>query len=96
LPTNFCDFMDLRSGCPYWLVKNGLPYTYPTLEHNLTSDVAVVGGGVSGALIAWHLAAAGLQTVLLDRREIGWGSTAASTALLQYEIDTPMVKLAEA
>lgn len=88
--------MDLRSGCPYWLVKNGLPYTYPTLEHNLTSDVAVVGGGVSGALIAWHLAAAGLQTVLLDRREIGWGSTAASTALLQYEIDTPMVKLAEA
>lgn len=87
--------MDLRSGCPYWLVHNGLPHTYPALDRDLACEVAVVGGGITGALIGWHLIQAGISTVLLDRREVGWGSTAASTALLQYEIDTPLVKLAD-
>lgn len=36
---------------------------------------------------------AGLDTVLIEQCNIGWGSTAASTALLQYEIDTPMTEL---
>jgi glycine/D-amino acid oxidase-like deaminating enzyme len=54
----------------------------------------VLGGGISGALIADELAAHGHEVVVIDRRDIGWGSTAASTALLQYEIDTPMTELA--
>lgn len=37
----------------------------------------------------------GHQVTVLDEREIAWGSTAASTALLQYEIDTPLTKLSE-
>ena len=32
---------------------------------------------------------------MLERRDIGWGSTCASTALIQYEIDTPMAELAK-
>ena len=32
---------------------------------------------------------------MLEQRDIGWGSTAASTALLQYEIDTHLVDLAK-
>jgi glycine/D-amino acid oxidase-like deaminating enzyme len=36
-----------------------------------------------------------LTTVVLDRRPPGRGSTAASTALLQFEIDTPLIHLAE-
>jgi glycine/D-amino acid oxidase-like deaminating enzyme len=45
--------------------------------------------------VGYHLIEAGIQAVVLDRRDIGWGSTAASTALLQYEIDTPLHELAE-
>jgi hypothetical protein len=30
--------------------------------------------------------------VLVDRRELGTGSTAASTGLLRYEIDVPLVQ----
>jgi len=87
--------MDLRSNYPFWLVKNGLPYVYPTLENDLTCDVAVIGGGITGALVAHALVEAGFATVVLDKREIGWGSTSASTALLQYEIDTPLQDLIE-
>lgn len=67
--------------------------TYPALNEDLTCDVAVIGGGITGALVAFHLAEAGVKTVLLDRRDIGYGSTSATTALLQYEIDTPLSEL---
>ena len=86
--------MDLKSGYPYWAVKNGLMHAFPALECDLRCDVAVVGGGVSGALIANELAAHGFEVAVLEQRDIGWGSTAASTALLQYEIDTHLTDLA--
>lgn len=86
--------MDLKSGFPYWLIKNGLPYSYPTLKDaSLESEVVVLGGGISGALSAFYLTEAGIDCVVVDARSIGLGSTCASTSLLQYEIDTPLCKL---
>ena len=88
--------MDLNSGYPFWTVKNGLTAAFPPLLDDIECDVAVVGAGISGALIAHSLAEAGLGVVVLDKRDVAWGSTAASTALLQYEIDTELVALARA
>ncbi len=67
--------------------------TYPALTSDIECDVLVVGGGVTGALSAWQLVQAGLDTVLVDAREIGWGSTSASTALLMYDLDVQLVDL---
>lgn len=87
--------MDLKSGNPWWAVSNGLPHAFPPLEADLRCDVAVIGAGITGALIADELAAHGHEVVVVDRRDAGWGSTSASTALLQYEIDTHMTELCE-
>lgn len=87
--------MDLKSGYPYWAVKNGLMYAFPRLETDLNCDVVVVGAGITGALIGYELSGHGHDVVVLDRRDVGWGSTSASTALLQYEIDTHAVDLAK-
>ena len=57
--------------------------------------MVVVGAGVSGALIAEALSEAGLKIVIVDRRGPAEGSTAASTAMLQYELDTPLGLMAE-
>lgn len=40
------------------------------------ADVVIVGGGVIGTSIAFHLAEAGVDVVLLERAELGSGSTA--------------------
>lgn len=87
--------MDLKSGYPYWAVKNGLMHAFPPLTAAHRCDVAVVGGGITGALIADELAAHGHDVAVIEQRDVGWGSTAASTALLQYEIDTHLTDLAE-
>jgi glycine/D-amino acid oxidase-like deaminating enzyme len=86
--------VDLKSGYPWWAVKNGLLHSFPKLARDESCEALVVGGGISGALIAKALADAGIEAMLVEQRDIGWGSTAASTALLQYEIDTHMVDLA--
>ncbi len=86
--------MDLKSGYPWWVVRNGLLGDYGVLAEDLECDVLVVGAGITGALIADELARAGLRTCVVDRRDAGWGSTAASTALLQYEIDVELGALA--
>jgi glycine/D-amino acid oxidase-like deaminating enzyme len=82
--------MDLRSGNAFWPIKNGLIASYLALTRHESCDVAVIGGGITGALVAYRLVNAGVETVLLDKRDVGTGSTAASTSLLQYEIDTEL------
>ncbi|HET9523369.1 MAG TPA: FAD-dependent oxidoreductase [Terrimicrobiaceae bacterium] len=87
--------MDLVSPQPFWPLRNGLLSVYPPLRRDLACDVVVLGGGISGAFVAEALAREGLHVVVVDKREIGGGSTSASTALLQYEIDTPLIELSK-
>ena len=87
--------MDLKSGYPYWAVKNGLLRAFAPLDRDARCEVAVLGAGITGALIADELVAHGHDVVVADQRDAAWGSTAASTALLQYEIDTHLVDLAQ-
>jgi glycine/D-amino acid oxidase-like deaminating enzyme len=85
--------MELVTGYPYWLIKSGLPYQYPKLLEQAKSEAVIIGGGISGALTAYHLIGAGVDCLLVDGRTIGLGSTCASTSLLQYELDIPLHRL---
>lgn len=87
--------MALIAGYPLWLVRDGLPFTYPKLDHDIETEVVVLGAGISGALMRYYLVEAGIPCVTIDARTIGLGSTSASTSLLQYEIDTPLYLLTE-
>jgi glycine/D-amino acid oxidase-like deaminating enzyme len=82
--------MDLRTHYPYSLLRYGLIRSYPSLDKNIKTDVAIIGAGVSGAMVAWQLQKAGINSVVLDKRHVATGSTAASTSLIQYEIDKPL------
>ena len=85
--------MDLRSGCIYWLETDATRIPAPPLDQDAHCDVAIIGGGITGAMCAYEMTRNGVDVVLLDRRELCHGSTAASTGLLQFEIDTPLSKL---
>ena len=65
------------------------------LTRDISADVVIVGGGLTGATIAWTFADAGFRVVLLERGRVGRGSTAANSALLMQEPDEDLTKLAE-
>lgn len=87
--------MDLISNHPYWPIQSGLIRSYPPLRQTVNCDVVVIGGGITGALCAYYLAKDGLDVIVVDKRDVASGSTSASTALIQYELDTHLIELIE-
>lgn len=67
--------------------------SYPALHSDVRAEVVVVGSGITGALAAYELVRAGCQVVMISKSRPASDSTSATTALLQYEIDTPLHKL---
>ena len=92
--TGATDKRDLRTGRSLWADSPGLGVPERPLTEAVAVDVAIVGAGISGAFMA-HELARDHSVVVLDRRPPLMGSTIASTALLQWEIDLPLTALAE-
>ena len=84
---------DLRTGLPLWLAKKPAPLKIDQSVVGIHADVVVVGTGISGALVSDALISAGYSVLALDRRKPMSGSTPASTSLLQFELDTPLIEL---
>jgi glycine/D-amino acid oxidase-like deaminating enzyme len=85
----------IRSSQPYWLMRNGIGDARTPRELPATADIVIIGAGITGALVADALVATGRRILMIDALDAAQGSTAASTALLQYEIDTHLVDLAK-
>ncbi|WP_439470588.1 NAD(P)/FAD-dependent oxidoreductase [Brevundimonas sp.] len=85
---------DLRTGRSLWADSPGLGIPVRPLKEAISVDVAIVGAGISGAFMARELAR-DHSVAVLDRRPPLMGSTVASTALLQWEIDLPLTALSD-
>jgi glycine/D-amino acid oxidase-like deaminating enzyme len=89
---------DLSTGLSPWGSRGETraepPKRIPLIE-SIKTDVAVIGAGITGALVAEHLTGLGHQVVVIDREQPGFGSTRASTAMLQWETDSSLTELTE-
>ena len=88
----------LRRGKTVWLEsgarnrKQALK-RYPSLLGYHETAVAIVGGGMTGGMIAEAFTAAGIDVIVVEAARVGHGSTAASTALLLQEPDYDLASL---
>lgn len=85
----------LHTGRSIWSDTRHPQLKTHALRESIQCDVAIVGAGISGAFMAQSLSRHYDKVVVLDRREPAMGSTHASTAMLQFEIDTPLTALAD-
>ena len=85
---------DLRGGRSPWFAAGHRP-AHPDLVENIKCDALIVGGGITGSLVAERLTRQGLDVVIIDRELPGRGSTAASTSMLLWEIDRSLTELTQ-
>jgi glycine/D-amino acid oxidase-like deaminating enzyme len=58
------------------------PVHFPILEDKIRAQVAIIGGGYTGCVAALRLAERGVDVVLLEGREIGWGGSGRNSGLV--------------
>ncbi len=87
--------MKLRQA-PFWLdrVPERRRPSFPRLRGNVETDVAIVGGGLTGMLCAWSLTAARIPVVVLERDRVGAGATAGTIGLVREDFDGPFAETA--
>jgi glycine/D-amino acid oxidase-like deaminating enzyme len=84
---------NLRTGHSVWQQHRSPPLPHRPLKRDLKTDVLVIGAGITGAMVADALSSQSLDVTVVDRRGPAKGSTTASTALVQYETDMPLIQL---
>ena len=62
----------------FW-TDNSPKTSYPSLNEELTVDVAVVGGGIGGLSAAYQLKKAGLTVAVIEKDRVGGGTTGGTT-----------------
>jgi len=83
--------LKLRGGRNCWRDETQ-PEPSDTIRDSV--EVAVIGAGVMGAMVARRLAQGGMDVAVFDQRVPTTGATAASTALVMWGADTPLTHLA--
>ncbi|ASV88651.1 pyridine nucleotide-disulfide oxidoreductase family protein (plasmid) [Ochrobactrum quorumnocens] len=83
----------LRESLPYWQTTPHITVRTKQTPSKLHYDVVIVGAGISGALAAQALANGKRSILIIDRRAPVLGSSMASTAMIQHELDVPLFKL---
>src|SRR6185436_8508759 len=76
----------------YWLRSAALP-EYPSLGRDLTVDVVVIGGGITGITAAYLLKTSGLSVALVERDRLARADTAHTTAHLTMVTDLQLNEL---
>jgi glycine/D-amino acid oxidase-like deaminating enzyme len=88
--------MNLHNGQLFWPSTYTDEIQYQSLEENISCDVLIVGGGMSGALCGYTLGKeTELDVVIIDRRKPGYGSSSATTGLFQFSCDKMLHELIE-
>ena len=77
----------LVRGLPFFADSCDNQHAFPPLQQNIWAEAVVVGGGIAGALCAYYFTKQNIKTILVEKDKVASCSTAASTSLLQYELD---------
>ena len=85
--------MRLRDGCPVWQTRPAEPLARVRAGGVLETDIVIVGAGITGAFLAERFTRDGYRVVLIDRHAPATGSTAASTAMLLWELDASLLEI---
>lgn len=87
--------MKLVNGNLYFKKISGNNDKYTYLNEDISCDIAIIGGGVSGAITAYYMAEEGYDVVLVDKNIIGFGSTSSNIGIVDLQFASEYSKLSK-
>ncbi|NIK78635.1 glycine/D-amino acid oxidase-like deaminating enzyme [Paenibacillus castaneae] len=84
---------ELHTGNLFWPSTLSSTKQYEPLKQNKKTQVAIIGGGMSGTICGSAFVRSGLSAMVLERGEVAGGSTSANTGLLQFSNDIMLCDL---
>src|SRR5476649_1257513 len=81
-----------HSTAPYWF-DSASTHRFPLLDRDLTVDVLIVGGGLTGLTAAYLLARAGRSVAVLERERLGSMDSGHTSAHLTAVTDVGLTVL---
>lgn len=85
--------MRLRDGHPVWQAGPLAPPQRTAPPATIETDIVIIGAGSTGAFLAERFTRDGYRVALIDRHAPVTGSTAASTAMLLWELDASLLEI---
>jgi glycine/D-amino acid oxidase-like deaminating enzyme len=85
----------LNSGSLYWQSTMSRIPSYPSLKERIVTHVAVLGGGMTGALCSALLAREGIRCALVEEHKLAADTMESNAGLLQFSNGKMLNDLAE-
>jgi glycine/D-amino acid oxidase-like deaminating enzyme len=84
-----------RYGVRYWLDRYPAVRrpSYPSHRGALQTEVAIVGGGAIGCVVAYVFAAAGIDVALFEAERIAHGEAAGGSGIIVHQPETDLARL---
>mgnify|MGYP001208065501 FL=1 len=82
------------SSISYWN-QTGEKSHYPRLDHSISTDVVIIGGGITGVTCAYCLAEKGIRPVLIEAGVLADGTTGNTTGKITVQHGIIYYKTAE-
>ena len=84
--------MKLHLGDLFW-EETRTDADYLELNEDISTDILVIGGGMSGAAVSHKLTEAGFDVVVVDKGVPGYGSSDGNTGIIQYNSDKSLYEM---
>jgi len=78
---------ELHRGQLFWHTTTERAAFYPALIEDQACQIAIIGGGMSGAILAHQLSQASHDIIVVDKLQPGIGSSLGNTGIIQYHSD---------
>src|SRR5207248_1687808 len=76
-----------------WLADNLELKPLPSLQKNITADIAIIGSGITGITTAYVLSKTKKSVVVLEKADVTQSASAYTTAFITSVIDTGLSEL---
>ena len=87
--------MNLHRGDLFWHTTRTAA-DYLEIQEDESCDCLIIGGGMSGALISYGLVEGGFNTIVIDEKIPGAGSSGGNTGMIQFTSDMSLDEMIDA